>query len=296
MKPQFAVIDVGSNSVRLMLGVEESGRARSLTKTLCSTRLASGIDRTGELMEDRIAATVEAIDAYRNAIEPYRIPVLCYATSAVRDANNRDVFLKRVLERTGIEVLVLSGEAEGNYAFSAVTCGEGTVFDIGGGSFQVVTKERSLSVPCGCVRAKAICDASDPKILERELFAWIDAKARIPEAVYEPVYGVGGTITCIGALLAGQTQYDGAHLQEITLPRLQNLLVTLSTMTEAERLAHPLMTQKRGDIILQGCTILRWQMLHTHTDRVIPSDRDGMEGIAEALLIGSGNASIKRRK
>ncbi len=285
MNPQFAVIDVGSNSVRLMLAVEENGRARALSKTLCSTRLATGIDRTHRLAPDRVKDTVEAIEAFRKTADAHRIGVLVYATSAVRDAENRDDFVRQVKDRTGLDVLVLSGEEEGNNAFRAVTGGKGTVFDIGGGSFQVVTGTQSQSVPCGCVRAKAVCDTDDPKTLERELFAWIDARAAIPATVPNPVYGVGGTITCIGALLAKQTRYDGSRLKTITLPLLDKLLSALCAMPEAQRLLHPLMTQKRGDIILQGCTILRYQMLRTHTETVIPSDRDGMEGIAEALIL-----------
>lgn len=286
MKPQFAVIDIGSNSVRLMLGVWENGRARALSKALKSTRLAKGIDRTGVLQADRMADTAAAIAAFRAQADGCGIPVLAYATSAVRDAKNRDVFLATVKEQTGTDVLVLSGEEEGGYAFSAVTGGEGTVFDIGGGSFQVVTKDRAVSFPCGCVRAKTVCDAQDPETLERGLFSWIDGIAYLPQTVPQPVYGVGGTITSIGALLAGQTAYDGRALAEITLPRLDRLLAELSAVSEAERLLHPLLTEKRGDIILQGMTILRYIMVRTHTARVIPSDRDGMEGIAEALLIG----------
>ena len=290
MRPQFAVIDVGSNSVRLMSGVWENGRAKALSKTLCSTRLASGIDRTGVIAQDRIEATAEAIAAFKAEVDAFRIPLLVYATSAVRDANNRDAFLACVKARTGVDVLVLSGEEEGNYAFSAVTGGEGTVFDIGGGSFQVVTKDRAVSFPCGCVRAKAVCDATDPETLERELFRWIDRRAALPKAVPTPVYGVGGTITAIGALLAGQTQYDGASLSEITLPTLDKLIETLCAIPEAQRLEHPILTQKRGDIILQGATILRYLMVRTGTVRVVPSDRDGMEGIAEALLLQRMNA------
>ena len=159
MSPQVAVIDIGSNSVRLMLGRAENGRVVSLKKTLCSTRLAKDIDRTGRLTEDRMADTVDAIEAFVHQASAFGVPIIIYATSAVRDASNRDDFCARVLARTGIGVHVLSGEEEGNYAFSAVTGGEGTVFDIGGGSFQVVTKEQSLSYPCGCVRAKDVCDA-----------------------------------------------------------------------------------------------------------------------------------------
>ena len=289
MKPRFAVIDIGSNSVRLMLGCCENGRARSLGKTLWSTRLAKGIDRTGMLAEDRVEETVRALSAFRRQADAQKIPVLAYATSAVRDAKNRDAFLNTVKEQTGLDVLVLSGEQEGAYAFSAVTGGEGTVLDIGGGSFQVVTEARSQSFPCGCVRAKAISDASDPETLEQELFAWIDAKATLPAAVPQPVYGVGGTITSIGALLAGQMKYDGQALSVITLPDLDRLRREYGAIPEAERMRHPLLTEKRGDIILQGMTILKYLMVRTNAARVIPSDRDGMEGIAEALLIGKIN-------
>ena len=287
MSPQVAVIDIGSNSVRLMLGRAENGRVVSLKKTLCSTRLAKDIDRTGRLTEDRMADTVDAIEAFVHQASAFGVPIIIYATSAVRDASNRDDFCARVLARTGIGVHVLSGEEEGNYAFSAVTGGEGTVFDIGGGSFQVVTKEQSLSYPCGCVRAKDVCDASDPDTLERELFAWIDQKAAPLPTVPQPVYGVGGTITSIGALLANQRVYDGANLCDITLPDLDRMRREWSAVSEADRLNHPLLTQKRGDIILQGMTILRYQMVRTSTERVIPSDRDGMEGIAQALWLAS---------
>ena len=284
MNPQLAVIDIGSNSVRLMLGTKENGRVRALSKTLWSTRLASGIDCTHQLREDRVEETVRAIASFRKEADAFGVPVLAYATSAVRDAENRGAFLAAVKEKTGLDVLVLSGEEEGSYAFSAVTGGEGTVFDIGGGSFQVVTKDRSVSFPCGCVRAKAECDACDPETLERELFVWIDGRATLPETVPQPVYGVGGTITSIGALLAGQTRYDGQALSEITRSRLERLLCEYCAIPEADRMAHPLLTQKRGDIILQGMTILKYLMIRTQTETVIPSDCDGMEGIAEALL------------
>ena len=284
MNPQLAVIDIGSNSVRLMLGTKENGRVRALSKTLWSTRLASGIDETHRLRDDRVEETVRAIASFRKEADAFGIPVLAYATSAVRDAENRGAFLAAVKAGTGLDVLVLSGEEEGNYAFSSVTGGEGTVFDIGGGSFQVVTKNRSVSFPCGCVRAKAVCDACDFKTLERELFAWIDGIANLPETVPQPVYGVGGTITSIGALLAGQTRYDGQALSEITLDALDRLLSEYCAIPEAERMEHPLLVQKRGDIILQGMTILRYLMIRTHPETVSPSDRDGMEGIAQALL------------
>lgn len=283
MKPETAVIDIGSNSVRLMLAGIENGRVRRISKTLCTTRLAKGIDATGCLAPDRMAETIEAIGRFDRTAKEYGVPVIAYATSAVRDANNGDAFVRDVLEQTGVRVRVLSGEEEGAFAFSAVTGGEGTVFDIGGGSFQVVTSTRSLSFPCGCVRAKEQCDASDPDTLAKTLYAWIDERACIPESVPAPVYGVGGTITTIGALIAKQDRFDPEALRRITLPELDRLLSVLSGIPEPVRMKIPLLS-RRGDVILQGATILRYMMERTKTDCVIPSDRDGMEGIVEAYL------------
>ncbi len=285
MKPEIAVIDIGSNSVRLMLGAIGNGRVRRLSKALNTTRLAKGVDATGELSPDRAADTIEAIRVFYEEAKKYGVPVIAYATSAVRDAKNRDEFVKAVLEQTGVRVRVLSGEEEGAFAFFAVTGGEGTVFDIGGGSFQIVTKDRALSVPCGCVRAKEQCDAEDPKTLEQALYAWIDGRVSVPETVPAPVYGVGGTISTIGALLAEQEQYDPMGLRRIEREELDRLILRLSKVPEPLRMKLPLLT-RRGDVILQGATILKYMMDRTHTDRVLPSDRDGMEGIAEAYLRG----------
>lgn len=290
MKPELAVIDIGSNSVRLMLAAAENGRVRSLSKRLCTTRLAKGIDVTGRLAPDRMTDTVEAIEAFRRTANELGIPVIAYATSAVRDAENRDEFLAKVRERSGVRVRVLSGEEEGAFAFSAVTGGAGTVFDIGGGSFQIVTGERALSFPCGCVRAKERCDATDPETLKRELFAWMDERTRIPEDVPKPVYGVGGTISTIGALLANQDRYDPERLRRIEREALERLIVQLAKVPEPLRMQLPLLT-RRGDVILQGATILRYMMERTGTDCVIPSDRDGMEGIAEYFLNHTSDCS-----
>jgi exopolyphosphatase/guanosine-5'-triphosphate,3'-diphosphate pyrophosphatase len=285
MKPSIAVIDIGSNSVRLMLAETEQGRVRALSKELISTRLARGIDRTHALSEDRMADTVKAIGAFRKKADAFGIPVIAYATSAVRDADNREAFVSRVRNETGVRVRVLSGEQEGAFAFRAATGGKGSVFDIGGGSFQIVTGDRALSFPCGCVRAKEHCDASDKDTLIETLFLWMDERSEVPGSVPAPVYGVGGTITSIGALLAKQVRYDPTRLETITLLNLDELLSRLCAIAEPVRMQHPLLLS-RGDVILHGAAILRYMMVRTHTDAVIPVDRDGMEGIAEAFLNG----------
>ena len=113
----------------------------------------------------------------------------------------------------------------------------------------------------------------------------------MPQSVPAPVYGVGGTISSIGALLAGQRTYDDARLEPVTSVKLEKLLNLLCAIPEPVRMRHPLL-KKRGDVILQGATILRYMMARTHTECVIPTDRDGMEGIAEAFLFGKPAGQI----
>ena len=160
---------------------------------------------------------------------------------------------------------------------------ENSVFDIGGGSFQIVTEDRALSFPCGCVRAKERCDASDPDTLARELYSWMDERSDVPNFVQNPVYGVGGTITTLGALLGLQQTFDPHKLETITIPKLEAILKSLSAIPERQRMQLPLLS-RRGDVILQGATILKYMMQKTGTEAVIPSDRDGTEGIAEAFI------------
>ncbi len=279
----IAIIDIGSNSIRLMIASVTDGRVKSISKSITTTRLAKGIDETHYLAEDRIADSVRAIIDFQKQAAMIGAPVLAYATSAVRDAKNRDAFVDRVKRDTGLQVRVLSGEEEGKFAFDAVAGGEGTVFDIGGGSFQIVTKNRALSVPCGCVRAKEQCSESDPKALEDKLFPWMDAYGDVHAGVPKPVYGVGGTISTIGALLANQKFYDPHSLEPITIPKLYRLTEELASVPLFIRMQMPLL-YRRSDIILQGATILKYMMLRTNTDCVIPSDRDGMEGIAEEAV------------
>ena len=116
----------------------------------------------------------------------------------------------------------------------------------------------------------------------------MDEKTCVPERVPAPVYGVGGTISTIGALLASQTWFDPDNLASVTPSKLDRLIRQLAAIPEPARMKHPLLV-KRGDVILQGATILKYMMTRTHTECVIPSDRDGMEGIAEAFLSGTLN-------
>lgn len=279
---RVGIIDIGSNSVRYMEAECTSEHVHSLFKSVHTTRLAEGQDQDHMLQDSSMKRTAETVNMLAVLAAEKGLPVYAYATSAVRDAENRDAFLAMLY--APLTVKVLTGDEEGRMAYNGATGGTGTLIDIGGGSMQVVTEYQSFSFPTGCVRFKDLCPTGTPEELMRKVVPWADRFClSIPKASGS-VVGVGGTITTIGALQLGQRQYDGTKLEKtrITVESLETLTEQLYAMGE-ERRNHPLLI-KRHDIILHGCTLLRYLMMKLSIKTVIPSDRDGMEGFAEFLF------------
>lgn len=284
MNDRLAVIDIGSNSVRYQEACKaEYGTAFS-QKKLITTRLASGQAADGTLNAKRLIDTISAIRYFAEEARSKEFPILAYATSAVRESRNRTEFLSLASDVAGVDVRILSGEEEGRFAHLGATGGNGTLIDIGGGSFQIVTEHTSVSFPIGCVRAKDRCPSDDPELLRAQLFPWMDSVCTLPRTIPFPVTGVGGTVTTLGALLLDQTEFDGASLCNATVTKatLCDLLHRLFLLGDARK-EHPLL-KRRHDVILQGGTILSYLMEHLGIDSLHPCNRDGMEGIAEDAL------------
>lgn len=277
------IIDIGSNSVRGLSVHHESGSFHFGAKQLITTRLASDIDAHGALHPQRIFDTVRAVSHFAEEAQKAQLPVHAYATSAIREASNRDEVLSLIETMTGVSVTLLSGEQEGRLAHLGATEGTGTLLDIGGGSFQVVTSSFAQSFPIGCVRAKDRCPSDSLSVLWDTLAPWLDRVCTLPASLPAPVFGVGGTITTLGALSLRQSRFDGSMLSDavLTPDSLLSLLDMLAAMPD--RASHPLL-KKRHDVILQGGTILLYLMKRMHIEALHPSDRDGMEGFARHLL------------
>lgn len=290
MSGPLGILDIGSNSVRFALLARDGGGAffvpggRKLTST---TRLGKGLDATGNLAPEPMAATVEACRRFCDMAEAAHAPVYAYATSAVRDAKNRQDLLDALKQACPeLSFFLLSGEEEGRLAFSGAMGGtEGTLLDIGGGSAQVVTPNWAVSFPTGCVRARDICPEDALPRMRDVIYTWLNGRVALPDAVSAPFRGVGGTITTLGALLLGQSQYDGSRLKElrITPELLNSLLLRLSALGDEGRARMPLLIL-RHDVILQGGLILAWFMERLSIKVLTPTDRDGMEGFAGWLV------------
>ena len=284
---KLGIIDIGSNSVRYMEAECTLEHVHSLFKSVHTTRLAEGQDQNHLLQDAPMRRTADIVNVLSESATEKGLPVFAYATSAVRDAANKDIFLSMI--HPSLEVSVLSGDEEGRLAYKGATGGRGTLIDIGGGSMQVVTESISFSAPTGCVRFKEICSDGSPETLMKAVVPWADRFCSELPKVTGTVKGVGGTITTIGALLLDQNQYNGRELEKIliTSESLNALTDRLFAMGEGRK-NHPLL-KRRHDIILHGCTLLHYLMIRLNIDSVSPCDRDGMEGFAESILAGYGH-------
>lgn len=286
MSAPVAILDIGSNSVRFALltrGEDGAFFVPGGRKEICTTRLGKGLDKTGRLSPEAMAATLAACRRFCDRAEDAGATAYAYATSAVRDASNRQELLDALKAACpGLGLYLLSGEEEGRLAYRGAMGGQdGTLLDIGGGSAQVVTPDRSVSFPTGCVRAQDVCPEEALPRMRDTIYTWLNDRVTLPGPATAPFFGVGGTITTLGALLLQQSQYDGNQLSTLRItPELLNaLLQRLWAMGDEERSRNPLLI-RRHDVILQGGLILAWFMENLPIKALTPTDRGGMEGFA----------------
>ena len=299
MGTEFAIIDIGSNSIRY---AEESKGALPDKSGIYTTRLGSGLNETGRLADDTMAASLEIIRELGERARAGGFLPRAYATSAVRDAANGREFAERIEAECGVPVEILTGEQEAAYAFAgSVGAGGryGSMLDIGGASMQIVNGGFAKSWRAGCVRCRDIAAAAlaeagtdifacapplypcdiRPYEQRRAIDAYMDEEVSLPEGLILilPV-GVGGSITTLAALKAGLTVFSRETVEGVTLSPadVEELIETLIAMGGARR-EHPLLKQ-RHDVILYGAYVLAHALRVMRAESIGVSCRDGMEG------------------
>lgn len=307
MSERFAAIDVGTNSVLLLVAERGAdGRFVAVDEDMEITRLGEGVDRTRRLTERAVAETVEAVRAFAGRARSLGAKeIAVVTTSAARDAENGAEFLRRLRDEAGVEVEILSGEKEATftYASAAADFGPGSLWaiDIGGGSTEVIGGAGGLirfcrSFDVGAVRLTERCIASDPPTPEelgcveravREALSALEA----PEPETELV-GIAGTVTTLCAIWLGLDAYDGrrVHGRRMPIAAVEELERKLARMTLDERLRLPGLPPRRADVIVAGATILRVAMQVLGFSDVIVSDKGVRWGLLEARF-GRGTQS-----
>jgi len=275
-RERLAAIDVGSNSIRLL--VAEHGPASGLTvidEVKEQPRLATGVARTGRLDPAAMERALEALVRMRDVCERRGVSrISAVATSAVREARNGAAFAKRVREVTGFHLQVIDAEREAQLSYRSVAhhfpleVGRTVVADIGGGSLEVIAAVDGLvdhaeSLPFGAVRLTELYlpGKNPPKEL-RELRAYLRTQFRrrlpIREWSAQSVIGSGGSFTNLGRMVAarrGGSGSEAVHGGTITAAELEQLLEWLSGMSPERRAEVPGLNPQRADIIVAGLAV-----------------------------------------
>ena len=275
---KYAVIDIGSNSVRLMLWADGT-----LYKKLFTTRLAARM-RNGLLADDAIRRTAEAVAAcFEEGVrEAGRGNTFAFATAAVRTAVNGEEFCGLVKKLCGLTIDVVAGETEALLgALGAVGSGDGGMVDIGGASTEVFVRENgavklAVSLPVGVVRLKDGC-GQDGAALVKEVSRCVSPL--LGKKVSVPMFAVGGT-ACTLACLFKHEAYSRAAVHGVCLTRAwveeeTGLLLSLPVDARKQLIG---MEEKRADVIAGGAVLLGGVMDALSLREIAFSDEDNLEG------------------
>jgi exopolyphosphatase / guanosine-5'-triphosphate,3'-diphosphate pyrophosphatase len=297
-------IDCGTNSTRLLVS---DARGVTVERLMRITRLGQGVDATGSLVDAAVDRTLDVLREYRAVMDGHGVQrVRITATSAARDAANREVFLAAAEEVVGTRPELLSGEDEARLSFLGATTeldqveGPFLVVDIGGGSteFAVGTAEPEgvMSVDVGCVRLTEKYLHHDPPAPE-ELSQAIsvvrdyldDVMREVPASVEaRRLVGLAGTVTTVAAVELGLPVYDRDRIHHFVLTReaAEDVFRTLATETRAQRVHNPGLEEARADVIVGGAAILVAIMRVFEHDECLVSESDILDGLVRSLLDG----------
>lgn len=296
---KVACIDIGTNSIRLLLTNYDGKVFSEVSKSLQMTRLGKGVNETKLLATDRVADSVEVIAAYCEAAKDYGAEnVYLMATSAVRDSTNAQDFINQVYEKTGHTIDVISGDIEARVGFMGVLAGSedpnqtALVIDIGGGSTELIVGDATgihyaKSLNIGAVRMTGAYIHSDPVQASESQAVLSFVREQVNTIIHElkarsidVVIGIGGTATTYATMQHEVTTYsrDKVHRLKVTLDDLRALNSRLESATVEERKHFPGLEEKRADIIYAGGLIMQVIMESLGISSFSASDYDNLEG------------------
>jgi exopolyphosphatase / guanosine-5'-triphosphate,3'-diphosphate pyrophosphatase len=312
---RVAAIDCGTNSTRLLVAEAGSSGLVTLERRMTITRLGQDVDRTGALAPEAIARVVEALREYRGIMDDLGVApgagtVRIAATSAARDAANRDEFFDAAEAVVGVRPELLSGTEEALLSFRGATAdldpllGPFLVVDIGGGSTEFVhgginpdgTAQitGSLSTDMGCVRvSERFLHADPPAAAELSSALSViaqhvdDVTREIPAAPFATtLVGLAGTVTTAAAVELGLATYDrdAIHHFRLTKDAVEDVFRTLATEAADDRRHNPGLDPGRVDVIVGGMCVLVQIMRSLGFDECLVSEADILDGLADSLL------------
>lgn len=304
---KVAAIDCGTNSIRLLVADRDAhGKLVDLDRRLEIVRLGQGVDATGEFHPDALQRTFATVEDYAAVIRSYDVHagrIQFVATSASRDARNRQEFYAGVEKRLGVFPDVISGDEEARLSFAGAISGLGPsqepimVMDIGGGSTELIYGSAAghistaTSLDIGSVRLTERYFHADPPTQDdlehamHEVDALLDA-IKIDFGRVRTWVGVAGTVTSLAAIHLGLRKYDRAKVHRSRIPTagVEPLFRRLAAMSAEQIRGIPSMHPQRADVITAGSLIAAGVAKRVGTHDLVISESDILDGIALRLL------------
>ncbi|MDW3178393.1 MAG: Ppx/GppA phosphatase family protein [Acidimicrobiia bacterium] len=294
--PIYAAIDCGTNSTRLMIGDGSS----TFEREMIITGLGRGVDATGRLADDAIERVRVALATYRELMDRYELAgIRMTATSAARDASNREVFFDISEQTIGVRPELISGREEAELSFIGATAeldpadGPFLVFDIGGGSTEFAVgssrMEGGFSTDMGSVRFTEKYIETDPPLPEELVACLSVAEAHLDDVLREvptiltarQLVGLAGTVSTAAAVEIGLAEYDRDQIHHFRLTRdaIEDVFRTLVTEARDDRRHNPGLEAGRVDTIVGGMCILARIVRFFDAADVLVSEADILDGL-----------------
>jgi exopolyphosphatase/guanosine-5'-triphosphate,3'-diphosphate pyrophosphatase len=301
---QVAVIDCGTNSIRLLIAETSGGTIKEVIRTMEIVRLGQGVDENKAFHQDAINRTLSAVKSFKEIIDKNKVDKIRFcATSATRDASNRNIFIDGVRDILNIQVEVIPGEEEAALSFTGATyqldqgSGPFLVVDIGGGSTEFVYGDKKVisakSVNIGCVRMSERHFTNQPPTMDQIASAIVDIDIAITQAAVsvpinsaKSLIAVAGTATTVAAAALDLSKYDRdlIHLSKISADKVHKVAQMFQSMNKSEISALPYMHEGRVDVITAGSLVLSRVMAATGAAEFVASESDILDGMAFSLI------------
>ena len=298
---KIGTIDIGTNSMRLLIADYENKIIKNRKKYINTTRIGQGVDQEGYITEEALERNLKALKEFADkCVEENCEKVYCMGTSALRDSKNGQEFVDRAKELTNIDVKIICGEEESNLGFLGVLEGAGgdkskdiLVLDIGGGSTEfIVGNEEGIkfckSENVGALRMTEKFITTDPisdeefnnmsMFIEDTISSTID---KIKDINISKLVGIGGAITSLSAMNQQLEVYsmEKVHNSVVSKKDLEKILQNLKKMTLSDKKMLKGLQPKRADIITSGVKILHIIMEKLEFEEIMISEYDNLEGL-----------------
>ncbi|WP_032121462.1 exopolyphosphatase [Clostridium amazonitimonense] len=295
---KLGIIDIGSNSVRLVLSqINESGSFHIIDEIKETIRLGEDVEISGKLSEDKIHKTIKTLDSFKNICEALKVEkIIIVATEAVRTANNKESFLNEVKEKVNVDIRVLSGEEEADYdcmaVINSIYTKNSLMMDIGGSSIELawikdnIVKER-LSLPFGAVnltRRFGVEDVVTPQNdddLKRFLKNEFEKISWLFQTKFDNLIGIGGSIRNIGKIDRKRKKYplDIAHNYTMDSSAVHDIYHLVKSKSLKQRMKIEGLSSERADIFVAAVSSLNVIIDLLKIDNMVVSGKGLREGV-----------------